>query len=67
MDARNRIREKRLQQRMSRKQLAEISGLSLSTVANLERGTICLKARTICSLAKALECSADDLLGNEKS
>jgi len=58
-----RIRRLRRNQGLTQEQLAERAGISLSFLGHIERGTRVLSVATLCSIAAALQCSADELLG----
>lgn len=58
-----RIRELRRQQHMTQEQLAEKTGISLSFMGHIERGSRILSVDTLVKLTEALHCSADLLLG----
>lgn len=56
----NRIREIRLEQNLSVRALAEISGLSPTAIVNIEKGLNKPRPITLHRLADALYCSVDD-------
>ncbi|MBQ8508213.1 MAG: helix-turn-helix transcriptional regulator [Clostridia bacterium] len=58
-----RIRAHRILRQMTQEQLAEASNISISFLGHIERGTRKLSVETLYKIAKALDCSANDLLG----
>ena len=61
-----RIRDCRKLRRMTQAALAEEAGISLSFLGHIERGTRKLSVETLYALCKALDCSADQLMGTGK-
>ena len=59
-----RVRARRNERGLTQEQLAERAGISPAFVGHIERGTRVLSVQTLYSLARALDCSADYLLGN---
>lgn len=57
-----RIREVRIQQKMSQADLAEKAHISLPHVSDIELGKKCMKLSTFTQIAEALQVSADRLL-----
>ena len=57
------IRLKRLLCGLTQAQLAERSGISTAFVGHIERGTRVMSIETLYALCKALELSADRILG----
>ena len=57
------IHKYRIRNGLTQEMLSEMAGISLSFLGHIERGTRKLSVDTLFRLAKALECSADDLLG----
>lgn len=64
-DYANRIRERRIELGLTREETAEKTGITRQQISGIESGHQ-TSLRTICKLAKALETSADELLGREK-
>ena len=62
-----RIRRMRKKQKLTQEQLAEMVDISLSFMGHIERGTRVLSVDTLCRIARALHCSADELLGMDVS
>lgn len=58
-----RIRKCRQQNGLTQEQLAEMAGISLSFCGHIERGSRKMSLETLCSIAAALGCSTDKLLG----
>ena len=58
-----RIRRLRKKQKLTQEKLAEMVDISLSFMGHIERGTRVLSVDTLCRIARALNCSADELLG----
>lgn len=59
----NRIRTVRKARGYTQEQLAERADISFAFVGHIERGTRVMSIKTLDSLARALDCSADYLLG----
>jgi len=57
------IRLKRLILGLTQARLAECAGISTAFVGHIERGTRVMSVDTLYMLCKALELSADDLMG----
>lgn len=66
-DARKRIAEARWKAGFSRRQLAERSGISETTIFNIERGVAEPLPQTIYVLAGALNLNPEDLLEPEEA
>lgn len=62
-----RIGDRRLQLRLSQAELAELAELEPSCISRYERGVTEPRAGTIISLARALNVSADYLLGLKRT
>ena len=60
------IRDHRRRKGLTQAELAERVGISLSFLGHIERGTRKLSVETLYELCKALNCSADQLLGTGK-
>ena len=58
-----RLRQRRLQLKLTQEQVAEAADISLSFYGHIERGTRKLSLDTLCKLIAALNCSADEILG----
>lgn len=58
-----RIRRLRIEQHLTQEKLAEMTGISLSFLGHIERGTRKMSVETLCNLTDSLRCSADELLG----
>lgn len=58
-----RIKAKRKELHLTQEQLAELSGLSASFMGHIERGSRIASLETLCGLCRALDVSADYLLG----
>ena len=61
------IREKRKAERMTTIQLGEILGVTASTITNWEKGTRCPDLKTLVRLTQIFGCSADELLGIDRT
>ncbi len=59
------VRRIRQQRRLTQEKLAERAGVSLSFVDHIERGSRKLSLETFCRIARALDCTANDLLPME--
>jgi transcriptional regulator with XRE-family HTH domain len=59
----NRIYDLRIQRKWTQTDLAEAAGLSQNAISNYERGGREAGSTAVAALARALECSADYLLG----
>lgn len=59
------IKEKRLQNNLTREQLAELCDLSVSYIAHIERGTKSLSLETAVKICSVLNVSLDYLLLDE--
>ena len=59
-----RVRAMRKARGYTQEQLAERADISFPFVGHIERGTRVMSIKTLDSLARALDCSADYLLGN---
>lgn len=57
------IRLKRLILGLTQARLAECAGISTAFMGHIERGTRVMSIETLCALCKALELSANDLMG----
>lgn len=57
----NGLKPRRLAAGLSQKQLAELMQVTQSAIANWEAGTAYPRASQLPALAKALQCSIDDL------
>lgn len=60
-----RVRQLRLQQKLTQEQLAERAGISTSFLGHIERGSRKLSLDSFCRIARALDCTANDLLPME--
>ena len=60
-----RVRQLRLQRKLTQEQLAERAGISTSFLGHIERGSRKLSLETFCRLIRALGCTAGDLLPME--
>lgn len=58
----SRVRQLRLEQHLTQEQLAERAGISASFLGHIERGSRKLSLDSFCRIARALGCTADDLL-----
>jgi len=58
-----RVKQLRIDQKLTQEQLAEASGISPSFLGHIERGTRKASIETIYKLMNALDCTANDLLG----
>jgi repressor LexA len=63
----SRIRERRLEKRLSQEQLAEKLGMKRPNVAGYEAGRIIPPGNVMRELADILDCTTDYLLGRDKS
>ena len=59
-----RVRAVRKARKLTQEKLAELAGISFAFVGHIERGTRVMSIHTLYSLAHALDCSTDYLLGN---
>lgn len=59
------VRQLRLQRKLTQEQLAERAGISTSFLGHIERGSRKLSLETFCRIARALDCTANDLLPME--
>lgn len=57
------IRILRKQIDITQAELAEQSGISTAFLGHIERGTRIMSINTFCKIIKALNCTADELLG----
>nr|DAF88553.1 MAG TPA: Helix-turn-helix XRE-family like protein [Siphoviridae sp. ctqzz19] len=65
----NKLKEKRMQQKLSQSQLAKASGVSLRMLQKYEQGNRDIKkaqAETVYKLAKALNCQMEELIYTQK-
>lgn len=60
-----RVRQLRLQKKLTQEQLAERAGISTSFLGHIERGSRKLSLDSFCRIARALDCTANDLLPME--
>lgn len=60
-----RVRQLRLQQHLTQEQLAERAEISTSFLGHIERGSRKLSLDSFYRLARALDCTANDLLPSE--
>ena len=60
-----RVRQLRLQRCLTQEQLAERAGISTSFLGHIERGSRKLSLDSFCRIARALGCTANDLLPME--
>ena len=60
-----RVRQLRLQRCLTQEQLAERAGISTSFLGHIERGSRKLSLDSFCRIARALDCTANDLLPME--
>ena len=60
-----RVRQLRMQQRMTQEQLAERADISTSFLGQIERGSRKLSLDSFCRITRALDCTANDLLPME--
>ncbi len=58
-----RIRARRRKAGLTQERLAELAGISTSFLGHVERGTRILSVETLLNLCRALNTTADDLLG----
>ena len=58
-----RIRRQRKKSKLTQEQLAEKIERSASFVGHIERGTRKMSIETLCEIALALDCPADEILG----
>ena len=65
MKVKIKLYEMRSSKKLSQRQLAELSGVGKSEIANIEAGTVMPRVDTICLLAKALDVSIDNLVQYE--
>lgn len=63
----NRVSLKRKEKNLTQEQLAEIIGVSLQTISNIECGKKGARPENIVKICHALSCSADYILLGEKS
>lgn len=59
------VRQLRLQRCLTQEQLAERAGISTSFLGHIERGSRKLSLDSFCRIARALDCTANDLLPME--
>ena len=59
----NRVKEKRLERKLTRDKLAHMAGISNKFLYDLETGRKGMSAETLWKITQALEVSADWLLG----
>jgi len=57
------IRSLRIQHQMTQEKLAEAADISISFLGHIERGTRKLSVETLYKICRALNCSANDVLG----
>ena len=65
----NKLKEKRMQRKLSQSQLAKTSGVSLRMIQKYEQGDRDIKkaqAETVYKLAKALNCKMEELIDTQK-
>lgn len=65
----NKVKEKRMQRKLSQSQLAKASGVSLRMLQKYEQGDRDIKkaqAETVYKLAKALNCKMEELIDIQK-
>lgn len=65
----NKLKEKRMQRKLSQSQLAKASGVSLRMLQKYEQGDRDLnkaQAETVYKLAKALNCQMEELIYTQK-
>lgn len=65
----NKLKEKRMQRKLSQSQLAKASGVSLRMLQKYEQGDRDIKkaqAETVYKLAKALNCKMEELIDIQK-
>ena len=65
----NKLKEKRMQWKLSQSQLAKASGVSLRMIQKYEQGDRDIKkaqAETVYQLAKALNCKMEELIDIQK-
>ena len=60
-----RVRQLRLRRNLTQEQLAERAGISTSFLGHIERGSRKLSLDSFCRIARALDCTANDLLPME--
>ena len=60
------IKSRRIAQNLKQQELAERLNLERSTVTKWESGATVPKARSLGAVAKALNCTVSDLLGEDK-
>ena len=58
-----RIRERRMELRLSQEALAEKAGISANTVSRIEGGQMAMGIGTFINLVQAMDAGADSLLG----
>jgi transcriptional regulator with XRE-family HTH domain len=56
------VRAARLERKLSQEEVADLAGLHFTYVSSVERGERNISIENIAKLAKALECSAKDLI-----
>ena len=61
-----RIRARRRAKNLTQEQLAAAAGISMPFLGHIERGSRKLSLATFVAPAKALDCSADELLGETR-
>ena len=61
----SRVRQLRREQHLTQEQLAERAGISTSFLGHIERGSKRLSLDSFCRIARALGCTANDLLPME--
>ena len=65
----NKLKEKRMQRKLSQSQLAKASGVSLRMLQKYEQGDRDIKkaqAETVYKLAQALDCTIEELIDIQK-
>ena len=60
-----RVRQLRLQKKLTQEELAERAGISTSFLGHIERGSRRMSLDSFCRIARALDCTANDLLPME--
>lgn len=60
-----RIKERRRAMGLTQEKFAERTNRSTAFIGHIERGTRIMSLETLCEVAKALDCSSDELLGLE--
>ena len=60
-----RVRQLRLKKKLTQEELAERAGISTSFLGHIERGSRRMSLDSFCRIARALDCTANDLLPME--